>query len=86
MINYDTLNIEIREMIKNKLNLRVEAKDIQDDMLFGTSYGFDSTTLLEFILQLEDHYDVIVPDEDLNLQNFGTIDSITNYIINIRRG
>lgn len=79
------LSNEIKTMVKEKLNLRVEAHEIENDMLFGKSYGFDSTTLLEFILQLEEHYDVIVPDEDLSIENFGTIDSIVDYISVLRR-
>lgn len=82
--NFEAVNLEIRQMIKDKLNMCMEPADIEDELLFGSSSGFDSTGLLEFILALEDRYDIIVPDEDLIPGNFGSITQITNYVIRMK--
>jgi acyl carrier protein len=82
--SYEQINLEVREMVKDKLNLGGELSEIQDDLIFGTSSGFDSTSLLEFILVLEHHFDIIIPDEDLIPGNFGSILQITNYIMKMK--
>lgn len=83
-LNTGKVNEKIREMIKDKLNLNIDSSQINDEFMFGTSNGFDSTTLLEFILELEDEFDLIIPDEDLLPDNFASIDKITNYIIRMK--
>lgn len=83
-LKFDEVNVQIRTMVREKLNLNVELDHIDDNLLFGTASGFDSTSLLEFILSLEEHFDVIVPDDDLTPANFGSISKITNYIIKLK--
>ena len=45
--------------------------------------GFDSTSLLEFILELEDTFDIVIPDDDLIPDNFSSISKITDYIVSL---
>ncbi|MGL5576481.1 MAG: phosphopantetheine-binding protein [Sarcina sp.] len=83
-LEYKNINLEIRKMVKEKLELSIELELIEDEFLFGTASGFDSTSLLEFILELEEKFDIIIPDEDLTPDNFESISKITNYIIQLR--
>lgn len=57
------VNKKIREMIKEKLNITADADEITDEFSFGVANGFDSTSLLEFILELEDTFDIVIPDD-----------------------
>lgn len=82
--SFDNVNYEIRSLVNEKLKLNIPLEDIDDNLLFGTASGFDSTSLLEFILALEDHFNIIVPDEDLVPENFGSISKITEYIVGIK--
>ena len=83
-ISFDNVNYQIRSLVKEQLKLNIPVEEIDDNLLFGTASGFDSTSLLEFILALEDHFDIIVPDEDLLPENFGSISKITEYIVGLK--
>lgn len=77
------VNKKIREMIKEKLNISTDAAEISEEFSFGVANGFDSTSLLEFILELEDTFDIVIPDDDLIPDNFSSISKITDYIVNL---
>lgn len=79
------VNKKIREMIKEKLNINDDISEIKDEFSFGVANGFDSTSLLEFIIELEDVFDIIIPDEDLMPDNFSSISKITDYIVSLRK-
>ena len=51
-----------------------------DEALFSTSEGFDSFSLMEFVLQLEETFDISIPDDDLDPDIFYSIDSIIVYL------
>lgn len=77
------VNKKIREMIKEKLNIAAAVDEIKDEFSFGVANGFDSTSLLEFILELEDTFDIVIPDDDLIPDNFSSISKITDYIVSL---
>ena len=51
-----------------------------DEPLLSTQAGFDSFALLEFILRLEDAFNISIPDEDLDIEIFYSIETIASYI------
>lgn len=83
MTTYESVELEVKKLIKEKLRLRVEVDQVEDSLAFGTGSGFDSTTLMELIVQLEEKYNVVVPDEDLVLDNFGSVSGISRYLSKI---
>ena len=70
---------ELLEMVKNNLKVEIEDENKGVDFFDGT-LGFDSVTLLEFILEIEDTFDVIIPDEDLLPENFSSLEKLTDYV------
>jgi acyl carrier protein len=52
-----------------------------DEPLYGTEAGFDSFSLLEFILRLEDEFGIAIPDEDLDPDIFRSISTIVAYVL-----
>jgi len=52
-----------------------------DEPLYGTEAGFDSFSLLEFILRLEDEFGIAVPDEDLDPDIFRSINTVVAYVL-----
>lgn len=82
--SYEKVNHQVRSLVKEKLKLYIPIEEIDDNLLFGTASGFDSTSLLEFILALEEYFDIIVPDEDLVPEKFGSISKITEYIVGLK--
>ncbi|HID61156.1 MAG TPA: hypothetical protein EYP49_00190 [Anaerolineae bacterium] len=52
-----------------------------DEPLYGTEAGFDSFSLLEFILRLEDEFGIAIPDEDLDPDIFRSINTVAAYVL-----
>jgi acyl carrier protein len=52
-----------------------------DKPLYGTETGFDSFSLLEFILRLEDEFGIVIPDEDLDPDIFHSINTVVAYVL-----
>ncbi len=51
-----------------------------DDPLLSGEAGFDSVSLMEFVLRLEDTFGVSIPDEDLDPDIFYSVKSIAAYL------
>jgi acyl carrier protein len=57
------------------------AASTMDELLYGTETGFDSIALMEFILRLEEEFNISIPDEDLDPDVFGSISTIVAYVL-----
>lgn len=55
------------------------------DTVLPQSGLLDSASILELILWLELHFDVEIDQDDLSMDNFGTIRKIVNYIAAVKR-
>jgi acyl carrier protein len=51
-----------------------------DDPLFSSRNGFDSFSLMELVLHLEERFGINIPDEDLDPDIFYSITTIVSYI------
>jgi acyl carrier protein len=51
-----------------------------DDPLFSSQIGFDSFSLMEFVLRLEDTFGISIPDEDLDPDIFYSIKTVVAYL------
>lgn len=51
--------------------------------LFENSY-LSSLDVLDLLCFIEETYNIVVSDDDLGMENFGSIDRIVNYIENTR--
>lgn len=69
-------------------NLVVQMTQIDSSKVRRTSrlidFGLDSVRAMELIAELEDHYDLSIPDEDV--MDIETIDDIARYIDRRRAG
>ena len=74
----EKIYLQIKQLVKKRLKLESLPED--EFCLFGQVNQFDSITLLEFLLELEEEFDIVVADEDLVPANFETINKIGNYI------
>jgi len=79
-LEYDAVKYQIRQLIKEKLILCLDSGNANSTLLDGTKIELCPTFLVEFIRSLEDRFDVVIPEEDLCLDNFATIERITDYI------
>ncbi|MBR5181902.1 MAG: acyl carrier protein [Clostridiales bacterium] len=79
-----------REQIYNEVirilssDLEVSAEDIERDMDLNTELPFDSLQLYEFVIDLEEAYNIKLPDEMLDQMK--TVDDIVSLIMQLTEG
>lgn len=71
----------VKEVIVKALDLRVEPEEIPDDeTIFGGGIGADSTATLEIVFAVEEEFGIEVEDEDLRVELFDSVRSLTEYV------
>jgi acyl carrier protein len=58
----------------------VDATNLQDTELIPESGALDSVAILELIAWFEMTFDLTIPQDDLTVENFGTIDAMVSYL------
>ena len=59
---------------------RLSGKQVEPQLHLIEDLGFDSIMLLDLISQLEAEFEVVFEDEDLDLQNFSSVDHMSKLI------
>ncbi len=79
----DTTSIaqRVRQAIVQALQLDIEPDAIADDEpLFGEGLGADSIATLEIVVALEEEFGFKVDDEDLRVELFDSVRTMTQYV------
>nr|WP_308167852.1 acyl carrier protein [Clostridium estertheticum] len=67
---------EIRACISSQLN--IDEEEIKIESSFKNDLGADSLDIVELIMELEEKYDIEIPDEDV--EKIATVGDIVEYI------
>ena len=71
----------VKQVIIRTLSLEVDADEIDDeDQLFGGGLGINSMATIEIIVGLEEEFDIEVPDEDLRVELFDSVQTMADYV------
>lgn len=72
----------LKEMIINTLKLEgVAVEDVDDDApLFKEGLGLDSIDALELVVAVEKYFNIIIEDEDVGKEAFGSIRILSDFI------
>ena len=71
----------IKQVIVRTLSLEVDADEIDDeDELFGGGLGLNSMATIEIIVGLEEEFGIEVPDEDLRVELFDSVQTMADYV------
>lgn len=68
----------LKELIVERLG--VEEADVKLEASFKNDLNADSLDVVEFIMELEDEFDLEIPDEEA--ENLSTVGDAVNYITN----
>lgn len=79
MDNSLTIKDSIKGILLNRLQVQVPAHDTE---LMETGL-LDSMSLIELITALEETFNITIPFEDLELDNFRSINTIENFVLSI---
>ncbi len=71
----------VKQVIIRTLSLEVDADEIDDeDQLFGGGLGINSMATIEIIVGLEEEFGIEVPDEDLRVELFDSVQTMADYV------
>jgi D-alanine--poly(phosphoribitol) ligase subunit 2 len=73
----DQIRSQVRKLAKA---LGSPVRDVGDDEALPGSGLLDSASILELILWVESEFDMEIEQEDLSMDNFGTIRKMAEYI------
>lgn len=76
----DTLKMEIKELLVERLFLRVEPEDIADDAPLMETMGVDSVQLFELVVGLEEIYGITFEEDEFRLALFQDVNSIADFV------
>ena len=87
-----TLNAdEIRTAIRAKVlelaaNLGEDASELDDDEIIPASGFLDSAAILELVVWYENEYDLPLEQFEINIDNLGSLNAMTDYLIRRKQG
>lgn len=81
------INLEIKKIITDLVNkdredkIDIKSIDENEEISKSTIIQMDSIKAIKLIVEVEKKFNITVPDDDLDLNNFKSVNSITNYVI-----
>ncbi len=78
--------IEIRNKIRDKVvalakELGGDASQIQDEDIIPATGLLDSAGILALVVWYEETFDMKLKQEEINIDNLGSVESMTNYVL-----
>jgi len=70
----------IKEMIVERLFLKIEPGDIPDEEPLTEALEIDSVQVLEIVVGLEEVYGISFEDEEFDIEIFKTVKSIADFV------
>ena len=78
----ETVKAAIRaKVIELAENLGQDASDITDDEIIPATGTLDSAAILELIVWYEATFDFPLKQEDINIDNLGSINAMTDFLL-----
>jgi acyl carrier protein len=74
------LKQQIKNMIVERLFLKVKPDDIANDANLMDAYNIDSVNLFEIVVGLEEDFGISLEDADFSTETFSTVDNIAGYV------
>jgi acyl carrier protein len=76
---------DVRQLIVDNFEIPAEWQELPDDLPLVENYVLDSLDMLTLVSLIESKFVVPIPEEDVVLENFGTIGRIATYVDSARR-
>ena len=76
----ESIESQLKQMIVERLFLRVDPDAIEDDKSLIADYGVDSVCLLELVVCLEETFGIAVGDSEFRVANFATVEALAAFV------
>lgn len=71
---------EIRDRVVTVIKAECAVSEVNDQDELINDYGLDSLDSVELIMELEDEFDINIPDDDQRKLEHGTVGAVIDYI------
>jgi acyl carrier protein len=86
-LDRDAIKAAVRaKVIELAKNLGMDAGDIGDDDIIPATGYVDSAAILELVVWYEGEYDMPLKQEEINIDNLGSINSMADFVIRRKGG
>lgn len=79
-MNTEEIKTQLKELIVDRLFLKVDPAELRSDASLIDEYGVDSVCLLELVVGLEEVFGIVLEDGDFQIANFETVDALTAFV------
>ena len=81
-MNHAELKVRLKRLLIDGLKLEgVEPETIKDaEPIFVEGLGLDSIDALELVVLVEEHFHVVIPDEEVGKRAFASINALADYV------
>ncbi len=70
----------IKDIVAERMELDIESNKINSETkLMEDGLGLDSISMLDIVAALEDRFDILIEDDDLNFDIFKNVGSLTKF-------
>ena len=77
-----TLKNEIRAKVQElAANMGMDASELSDDDIIPATGMLDSTGILELVVWYEQQYDMPLEQDEINIDNLGSVTAMANFLI-----
>lgn len=80
-----TMKRQLKQMIVERLFLKVDPEEIPDEANLMETYGVDSVNIFEIVVGLEDEFGISLAEEDFSIEAFATVEGIAE-LVNRKKG
>jgi acyl carrier protein len=72
---------QLKGILKTQLQLGGKADGLDEQSeLFGALPEFDSMAVVTIVTALEEHFDIVIDDDDLTAEVFATLGSLADFV------
>ncbi len=76
----------VKEIMVERLFLKMQPEEIGDDTLLMEELGVDSVSVFEIVVGLEEETGISFEDDEFNIENFRTPKHIADYVRSKQKG
>ena len=86
-LDRDAIKAAIRaKVIELAKNLGMDASDLGDEDIIPATGYVDSAAILELVVWYEDAYQMPMKQEEINIDNLGSINAMTDFVLKRKGG
>ena len=83
----DAVKTAIRaKVLEIAANLGEDASELDDDELIPASGFLDSAAILELVVWYEGEFDLSLSQEEINIDNLGSVNSMADFLLRRKQG